>query len=163
MRREEKDIPHTPVVIRKQPKTANGGLQGFKVSAGAGATRHPGPRCSRKGPGSQKPACAPLGSPLDFCCYRSLDSPPPQTCPHGPAPAWARCMQSPCAQICRNIRIEPSGDAWSPSGLAPAFRPGPDPGDPGSSSASGSLNGDCFYLCLCVCPPTRVCVSLMNK
>ncbi|XP_077705984.1 ral guanine nucleotide dissociation stimulator-like [Canis aureus] len=30
-RREEKDIPHTPVVIRKQPKTANGGLQGFKA------------------------------------------------------------------------------------------------------------------------------------
>ena len=84
-KRKEK-IRHTP-----GSSTSSEDLQGLKVSAGAGATRHPGPRCSRKGPGSQKPACAPLGSPLDFCCYRSLDSPPPQTCPHGPAPAWARC------------------------------------------------------------------------
>ncbi|XP_077717003.1 uncharacterized protein LOC144291333 [Canis aureus] len=30
-RREEEDIPHTPVVIRKEPSTANGDLQGFKA------------------------------------------------------------------------------------------------------------------------------------
>ena len=35
------------------------------------------------------------------------------------------------------------------------FIPGHDPGDPGSSSASGSLHGACFSLCLCL--------SKMNK
>ena len=37
------------------------------------------------------------------------------------------------------------------SGLAPAFGPGPDPGDLGSSPASGSLDGACFSLCPCLC------------
>ena len=37
------------------------------------------------------------------------------------------------------------------SGLVPAFRPGRDPRDLGSSPASGSLQGACFSLCLCLC------------
>ena len=36
------------------------------------------------------------------------------------------------------------------SGLASAFGPGPDPGDPGLSPTSGSLHGTCFYLSLCL-------------
>ena len=49
------------------------------------------------------------------------------------------------------------------------FGPGHDPGDPGSSPASGSLHGACFSLCLClclspsVCVCVCVCVCLMNK
>ena len=31
------------------------------------------------------------------------------------------------------------------------FSPGRDPGDVGSSPASGSLHGACFSLCLCLC------------
>ena len=34
------------------------------------------------------------------------------------------------------------------SGLAPAFSPGCDPGDPGLGRAWGSLHGACFSLCL---------------
>ena len=41
------------------------------------------------------------------------------------------------------------------------FGLGPDPGDPGSSPASGSLHGACFSLYLCPC--LSLCVSLMNK
>ena len=37
------------------------------------------------------------------------------------------------------------------------FGSGHDPGDPGSSPASGFLHGACFSLCLCLCP--SVCVS----
>ena len=36
-------------------------------------------------------------------------------------------------------------------GLAPAFGPGQDPGDPGLSPVSGSLHGACFSFCLCLC------------
>ncbi|XP_038415181.1 uncharacterized protein LOC102152352 isoform X1 [Canis lupus familiaris] len=39
-RREEEDIPHTPVVIRKQPSTANGGLQGFKAERASALRRN---------------------------------------------------------------------------------------------------------------------------
>ena len=39
---------------------------------------------------------------------------------------------------------------WS-SSLAPAFGPGRDPGDRGSSPLSGSLHGACFSLCLGLC------------
>ena len=41
----------------------------------------------------------------------------------------------------------------------PAFGPGRDPGVPGSSPTSGSLQGACFSLCLCLC----LSLSLMNK
>ena len=37
------------------------------------------------------------------------------------------------------------------------------PGVLGSSPASGSLHGACFSLCLCLCPPLSLSVSLMNK
>ena len=40
---------------------------------------------------------------------------------------------------------------------------GRDPGVPGSSPTSGSLQGACFSLCLCLCASLSLCVSLMNK
>ena len=40
---------------------------------------------------------------------------------------------------------------------------GYDPGDPGSSPASGSLHGACFSLCLCLCLSLSPSVPLMNK
>ena len=43
------------------------------------------------------------------------------------------------------------------TGLEPAFGPGDDPGDLGSSPTSGSLHGPCFSLCLCLC--LSLCVS----
>ena len=43
------------------------------------------------------------------------------------------------------------------SGLAPAFGPGRDPGDPGSSSTLGFLHGAFFFLHLCLC--LSLCVS----
>ncbi|CAK7295218.1 Ral guanine nucleotide dissociation stimulator [Vulpes lagopus] len=39
-RREEEDIPHTPVVIRKEPNTSNGGLQGFKAERASALRRN---------------------------------------------------------------------------------------------------------------------------
>ncbi|CAK7295017.1 Ral guanine nucleotide dissociation stimulator [Vulpes lagopus] len=39
-RREEEDIPDTPVVIRKEPSTANGGLQGFKAERASALRRN---------------------------------------------------------------------------------------------------------------------------
>ena len=49
-----------------------------------------------------------------------------------------------------NVRRRNWGDPWVAHGLAPAFGPGPDPGDPGLSLTSGSLHGACFSLCLCL-------------
>uniref|UniRef100_A0A8C0P2I2 Metadherin n=1 Tax=Canis lupus familiaris TaxID=9615 RepID=A0A8C0P2I2_CANLF len=44
------------------------------------------------------------------------------------------------------------------SGLAPAFGPGRDPGDPGSNPASGlPVHGACFSLCLCLCLSLSLC------
>ncbi|CAD7680496.1 unnamed protein product [Nyctereutes procyonoides] len=39
-RREEEDIPHTPVVTRKEPSTANRGLKGFKADRASALRRH---------------------------------------------------------------------------------------------------------------------------
>ena len=46
------------------------------------------------------------------------------------------------------------------NGLAPAFGPGRDPGDPGSSPTLGSLQGACFSLCLCLCLSLSLSLSL---
>ena len=43
-----------------------------------------------------------------------------------------------------------TGTSWWLSCSAPAFGSGRDPGDPGSSPASGSPHGACFSLCLCL-------------
>ena len=60
-------------------------------------------------------------------------------------------------------KIKSQGNPGWLSGLVPAFDSGHDPRIPGSSPTSGSLPGDCFSLCLCLChrPPRRL--SLMNK
>ena len=42
-----------------------------------------------------------------------------------------------------------------------AFSPGPEPGAPGWSPTSGSLQGACFSLCLCLC--LSLSVAIMNK
>ena len=51
-------------------------------------------------------------------------------------------------------QLYPNGLSWGIpgwlSGLAPTFGPGCDPGFPGSSPASGSLQGACFSLCQCL-------------
>ena len=46
-------------------------------------------------------------------------------------------------------------------GWAPAFGPGRDPGDMGSSPTSGSLHGTRFSLCLCLC--LSLCLSGINQ
>ena len=43
--------------------------------------------------------------------------------------------------------------------LSATFSPGCDPGDLGSSPASGSLHGACFSLCLWLCLSLSLCVS----
>ena len=49
------------------------------------------------------------------------------------------------------------------SGLAPAFGPGRDPGVPGSSPTSGSLQGARFSFRLCLCFSLSHSMSIMNK
>ena len=49
------------------------------------------------------------------------------------------------------------------SGLAPAFGPGRDPGDPGLSPTSGSRHGACFSLCLCLCLSLSLYHEQINK
>ena len=48
---------------------------------------------------------------------------------------------------------------WVVQHFSTAFSPWPDPGDPGSSPASGSLHGACFSLCLCLCLSLCLCIS----
>ena len=63
--------------------------------------------------------------------------------------------------VAHRIETDPWGIPGWLRGLAPAFSPGHDPGDLGSSPTSGSLHGACFSLCLCLCP--SISLSLMNK
>ena len=49
------------------------------------------------------------------------------------------------------------------SGLAPAFRPRCDPGVPGLSPASGSLDGAYFSLCLFLCLSLSLSLMIENK
>ena len=51
--------------------------------------------------------------------------------------------------------------AWVARRLSVCFSSGRDTGVLGSSPTSGSLHGNCFSLCLYLCPPLSV--SLMNK
>ena len=52
------------------------------------------------------------------------------------------------------------GAPWVAQRFSASFSPGPDPGDLGSSPASGSLHGACFSLCLCLCLSlSPLCVS----
>ena len=53
------------------------------------------------------------------------------------------------------------GEPGWPSDWVSALGSDHDPGVPGSSSVSGSPQGDCFSFCLCFC--LSLCVSLMNK
>lgn len=82
----------TSLKDRKVPPTANRVQSWLRVRAGAGQTQHPGPRCGKKGPRSQKPACYSPGLPPRFLLpHESGSLSPPQTCPQGPALALARC------------------------------------------------------------------------
>ena len=50
-------------------------------------------------------------------------------------------------------------DPWVAQRFGTACSLGCDPGDPGSSPASGSLHGAYFSLCLCLCLPLSLSVS----
>lgn len=142
------------------PCAAKGGQRGLKVSAGAGAPPTPGAPMRHEGPRVPEASLLlPWPGPYTHAPTRVCIPLLPTLAP-GPCPCLGQ-MQSPCAQMCRNVRLEPPGEAWSPSGLAPAFRPGPDPAGLGSSPASGSLHQGCFSLCLCVClsRSLSLCVS----
>ena len=54
------------------------------------------------------------------------------------------------------------GDPWVAKRFGTCLQPSRDPGDPGSSPASGSLHGACFSPA-CVSASVSLCVSLMNK
>ena len=53
--------------------------------------------------------------------------------------------------------------AWVAQQFSAAFNPGRDPGDLGSSPASGSLHGACFSLYLCLCLSLSSLCIRMNK
>ena len=70
---------------------------------------------------------------------------------------WVQCVEGQGVGPRRQDELQQDAlriSGWR-SGLAPAFGPGPDPGDLGWSPTSGSLHGACFCLCLslylCVC------------
>ena len=60
------------------------------------------------------------------------------------------------------LKNRDSGIPGWPSGLAPAFGPGRNPGDPGSNPTSGSRCMEPAYPSACVSASLSVCVTIIN-